>query len=85
MSVYRATSLYTHTHTQDSDCRSPPIKKARLSDDTLSPPSPPTRPGDLTSTDESGSLCPTVESPVRLESQEPVKSETGEELISVYI
>ena len=29
--------------------------------------SPPTRPGDLTSTDESGSLCPTVESPVRLE------------------
>ena len=36
---------------------------------TLSSPSPPARPGDLTSTDESGSLCHTVESPVSLESQ----------------
>ena len=45
----------------------------------LSSPSPPTRPGDLTSTDESGSRCPTVESPVGLEPQGPWKSETSEE------
>ena len=41
----------------------------------LSFPTPPIRPGDLTSTDESGSLCPTVESPVRLE---PLGPGTGE-------
>ena len=44
---------------------------------SLASPSPPTRPGGLTSTDESGSLCP-VESLVGLEPQEPGKSETGE-------
>ena len=41
----------------------------------LSSPSPQTRRDDLTSTDESGSLCPTVESPVRLEPQGPGKCE----------
>ena len=40
-------------------------------------PFPPIRPDDLTSTDESGSLCRTVESPVRLEPQELGKSERG--------
>ena len=40
-------------------------------------PSPPTRPGYLTFTDESGSLCPTVESPVRLEPHGLGKSERG--------
>ena len=51
----------------------------------LSSPSPPIRPGDLTSTDESGSLCPTVESPVRLEPQGPVKSVTCEEWRAICI
>ena len=50
----------------------------------LSSPSPPTRPDDLTSTDESGSLCPTIEAPLRLEPQEPVKSETCEEWRGTY-
>ena len=64
-----------HTHTQDSDCQSPPIKRTKLSYGSLSSPTPPTRPDDLTSTDESGSLCPTVQSPVRLEPQGPGKCE----------
>ena len=33
----------------------------------------------MTSTGESGSLCSTVESPVRLEPQGPGKSDAGEE------
>ena len=40
-------------------------------------PSPPTRPGVLTSTDESGSLCLADESPVRLEPHGQRKSERG--------
>ena len=63
--IYDSDSCYSATEEDE------PVEQYSTS------PSPPIRPGDLTSTDESGSLCPIVESPVRLESQGPGKSERG--------
>ena len=61
----------------DSDsCSSVPEEEEPVEQYSTSPSSP-TRTDYVTSIDESGSLCPTVESPVRLEPQGPGKSETG--------